>query len=672
MEENNIKGTHSIKFKLILIVVSMLLVSIAALTAISAYNTIHQGVSSANEINEAQAAIVEEQINGIMEENVRALNVFAYAPSTIAYLEGTAATDADAARIVNQLKNIDEKMADGNSTALSGADGMQVLRSTGDCVDVSDRQYYKDAMEGKETISDMVISKTTGKCISTIAVPVYNEDHSKVIGMVQRNYDLASLHELLAGEVTQKKQEIVMVDTAGMVVAHSARELNPEDPESQAENPFYTDSRGDKVEGQYVAPFMGDTWIISWVKIPSCNWIVASCRVQEVALATVYRTVTTQVILGVIFLIIGIVITVIYSKNITGPLKEIETSLTYLSAGAFKEIPSYTNRTDELGHIIKSTNNVISTLRDIVGHIKHGAGAVSEASDSLADMSEKISVTATDVATAVNEIAGGATQQAEEINNATENILDIEHAVASVQNSTVDLTGITDRMQGASRESAKSLSELKVSSENMNRAINSISEKISATSQAVGRINEKVAAITDIASQTNLLALSASIEAARAGDAGRGFAVVAEEIGKLAADSSESADLIRGEMEVLLQESKAAVTMAEDVQKTNEEQQKVIGETFASVNTMIEDIGESVDSVNSIAKDADTCASAKDMVVDVMSSLSSISEENAAGSEETGASMDELSNTVATLATSAESLRDVSAELNEGISFFKM
>ena len=75
MEENNIKGTHSIKFKLILIVVSMLLVSIAALTAISAYNTIHQGVSSANEINEAQAAIVEEQINGIMEENVRALNV---------------------------------------------------------------------------------------------------------------------------------------------------------------------------------------------------------------------------------------------------------------------------------------------------------------------------------------------------------------------------------------------------------------------------------------------------------------------------------------------------------------------------------------------------------------------------------------------------------------------
>ncbi|MBQ4232951.1 MAG: methyl-accepting chemotaxis protein [Lachnospiraceae bacterium] len=672
MEENNIKGLRSIKTRLIFMVVAMLMVSIIVLTVISAVNTVKQGVGNANEVNEAQAAIVEERVSAIIEMNLEALNVFAYSPSTIAYLDGTGKTDANATSIVEQLKKIDENMADGNSTALSGADGMQVLRSVGDCVDVSDRQYYKDAMEGKEAISDMVVSKTTGKCISTIAVPVYDASHSKVIGMVQRNYDLSVLHELLASEVTQKKQEIVMVDTTGTVVAHSARENNPDDPESQAENPFYTDSRGDKTEGNYVAPFMGDTWIISWVKIPKCEWIVASCRVQEVALASVYKTVAFQVIIGVIFIIAGIVVMVIYSKSITDPLKEIETSLTYLSAGAFKEIPAYTNRTDELGHIIKSTNNVIGTLRDIVANIKNGADAVSDASDNLADMSERISVTATDVATAVNEIAGGATQQAEEINNATANIMDIERAVGSVQNSTVDLTAITDRMQVASKESAKSLSELKSSSENMNRAINSISEKISATSQAVGSINDKVAAITDIAAQTNLLALNASIEAARAGDAGRGFAVVAEEIGKLAADSSQSADMIRAEMEVLLQQSKSAVTMAEDVQKTNEEQQKVIGETFASVNTMIEDIGDSVESVNSIAKNADACAGAKDVVVDVMSSLSSISEENAAGSEETGASMDELSNTVASLASSADSLREVSADLTEGISFFKM
>ena len=676
MEAKKRSGTgrkSSVRAQLILVMTLIVVIPVVVLTLLSLINTINQGTDAANEVNTAQASVVEESLNAIFNKNIESLHTFAASPNVRKYLQGDLNNENVRSPLYKQMMDIDRYMDDGNSTALSGTDGQQIIRTVGQPVNVADREYYQRAMAGDEFyISDMIISKSTGTAIVTVSVPIWNDDRSAVIGVAQRNLDCGILHDLVAAEVTQNRQEIVVVDRTGTVVAHSLRTIDIENPEKQDQNPFYTDSRGDQIAGTYVAPFMGDTWMISWNKMEKNGWIVASCRVKEVALATVYNTVAAQSVLGVVFIIIAVVIGIFFARSITQPLKSVNASLSALSAGYFCPIKGNSNRKDEFGEIIHSTNDVIEKLESIVNGIMQNAVSVNHAAAELDEMSIQISQNADDVSHAIQEIAGGASQQADEISGATMSIDNIGGAVISVQDATAELTAIAGHMQQSSTESAQNLTELKSSSESMNGAINKISAKISATSDAVGRINSMVESISTIASQTNLLALNASIEAARAGDAGRGFAVVAQEIGKLASDSNASAVQIRKEMDALLIQSQEAVNMATEVQNTNNQQQSVIDATYQSVNTMIEDIDHTVAGVSAIADNADACVTAKDTVMDAMSSLSSISEENAASSEETGAAMEELAATVSTLTGNADSLKKVSEELSKEMSFFKL
>lgn len=665
------KGLNSIKGKLVFIMALLVLVPVLVLTIVGMVVSLDQGKSAADEVNVVQARLVREELERIYTANIESLRSFASSQNVISYLENGAPDEAAEAEILRQMQVIDQNMNDGNTTALSDATGEQRVRTVGKLVNVAERDYFKVPMSGQPYyVSDLIISKSTGTAITTISVPVLGSD-GKPIGIVQRNYDCGVLHDMLAGEVMQDRQEIVVVDRTGTVVAHSAREVNVEDPEMQAENPFYTDSRGDKTEGDYVADFMGDTWIISWDKLPTSEWIVAACRVQEVALASAYRTVAMQAILGVLFIIVGIIVAYVYAKSITKPLTAVGGSLSAMTDGAFEKVEGYDSRGDELGSIIKDTNGVMDKLDTIVGKIVSGAQNVDGASDELAQMSERISDNSRNVSSAIGEIARGATEQADSVQQATENIGILSSAIQNVSDNAERLAEMMIEMDESSQKSAEALGQL---SDNMNgvaSAVEDISQTMHETNDAVNRVNEKVDGITNIAGQTNLLALNASIEAARAGETGRGFAVVAEEIGKLATESAQTADEIRAEMQNLLNISANASKKSEMVVTQGQSTNELLTNTVAVVDKLIEDVKLTIDGVNNISALTQECNASKEHIVDAMNSLSAISEENAASTQETDASMEMMMSTVTDLSNSAAALKDVSKTLLNEMEFFK-
>lgn len=390
------------------------------------------------------------------------------------------------------------------------------------------------------------------------------------------------------------------------------------------------------------------------------------------ALSYTRASILRMVIIAVALLAVAILVVFVVSGSMVKVVREMADVVDKLSEGRFVKADRYLERNDELGDMLRSANSLIDRLGMVVFSLKQVTESVHGSSDHMSEVAEQISLTSDSVTKAVDEIASGASSQAADIQNVVENVREISDAIAQVAETTHTLEKVTNHMEVNSKQSEIQLNHLGDSSAEMAASIADIQQKVSATGDAVERITEKVAVINDIAAQTNMLSLNASIEAARAGEMGRGFAVVAEEIRQLADSSAQAAREIQDEMAILKRESQSAVEQAEEVRRETNVQKDTITETIGGVNNLITDIAEDINDVHLIAQEAKVCEDSKQVVLDAVSNLSAVSEQNAASAEETSAAMVQLDTTVESMTDYAKQLKQAATELEEVIRFFQV
>ncbi|MDD6326860.1 MAG: methyl-accepting chemotaxis protein [Lachnospiraceae bacterium] len=332
---------------------------------------------------------------------------------------------------------------------------------------------------------------------------------------------------------------------------------------------------------------------------------------------------------------------------------------------------SYLNRKDEVGDLNNSTKILVDNLTNIVGSINQNVAILQNSSSGLQDSSNQTSEYMVQVSAGIEEIADGATKQAGDTLNASKSIDEMGNIVEQTKDLVERLIHKSNEISRTSNEAIVVVDDLKQINNKTVSAINNFSEQINETNRSVENIKAFADIIADIASQTNLRALNASIEAARAGDAGRGFSVVAAEISKLAEESNKASGEITLILSELMDKSYETMKTMEEVKVIIRNQKEHVDNTGNAFNSVKEGVASSLNDITYIAEKTKDLVEIKNMIHTILVQLADVAENNAAYSEENNAITDEVANVMERVGEEVNNLNQITASLIDNIGYFK-
>ncbi|MDR9796218.1 methyl-accepting chemotaxis protein [Aeribacillus pallidus] len=371
-------------------------------------------------------------------------------------------------------------------------------------------------------------------------------------------------------------------------------------------------------------------------------------------------------------LLIGFIMSFKMARSITNPLIKIAGQMEQISKGNLMLEPLSIKSKDEIGELMEAVNEMGNQLRKIVQDIHHASDTMSKQSSDLLSSSKELKEGSNQIAATMQELSAGAESQANSASELSEAMGMYMDKIYQIHRNGKEMFDKSREVLELTDNGSKLMNQSKKLFDYMFTGMQSNMKKIKKLDERSKQISKLVEVIQSIADQTNLLALNAAIEAARAGEHGKGFAVVADEVRKLAEQVSSSVVDIQKIVEEVHSETNKVTKSFELGFQQVESGMDSMNETSAAFQQIKETIKEISERINNAQNDLTNMLSTSESINDSISNIASISEEAAAGIEQTSASAATANESAATIASHAESMSNLAGDLQSLVKRFQV
>ena len=540
------------------------------------------------------------------------------------------------------------------------ADGVEYKKTVSD-----DPVWYTEGLTRVNMAFGDVFTNEAGDEVISASAILRDPDKTRVIAI---DVPIAHIQVIVNSFISMDDAQAVLIDRSTMnILSQSDDSLSG----SLSDDSGFLGTIGDKIDEQDYDSISLDNNIVDFREISGTNWVLVSYVPEASIFAELVSLRTTMAIVAVVILIILLVMMERMVNYMIKPIKSLTDSIVMMASGDFT-VDIKTKGNDEITVMGQSMKDFAASMRKMINDIVNASetlqgqaessttvsGGLYEASLTQSKTIDNLNETVDQLSASVQEIAENATSLAMVVSETKDSSMEAEQKM----NETVTVA-----------ESGKS--DMEKVGEAMNviqSSINSLQESIDEVGTASSEINNIVSMIGEIADETNLLALNASIEAARAGDAGRGFAVVASEIGGLADDSNKSVQKIQGLID------QVTSLVAETVEKAKQSVDE-ISSSSELVNQAVNTFDTIYDNIINANQVVNNMAASMSQVESVATNVAAITEEQAASAEvisgnagNIAAESQNITNDSEKVADTAKELADTSESLMTQIKSFRV